>query len=510
MAKSATQAAEAGASAAKTPKQKSSWLWFLTLLLAGAFVASGLVGHEPWTAGEARSLAAVQSIIDSGEYLVPQVDNTPVLDTPPLYYMTGAGLAQSLGDYLPADQAARVASGVYLGLTLLFTALFARAAWRHGDDAPLPAAGAAAVLVLLSSLGVVWYGHDMLPETGLMAGIAIGLYGMALWPRRIFWGGLWLGTGAGIAFMSHGLFAPVVLGLTALVLPFIGIARFGRYLRGLIVAVIFSLPWLLIWPLLLQQRDPALYQAWWSAASPQSYIAGIDLSNPSVQLQWLWLFLTMSFPAWLLAVLTLVLRPGALFGFPGFRAALLAAVLGWGLLVLSDALSPVVAVGLLVPLAVIAAGGVQRLPRWFVWPAHWLSALLFGVVAAALWATWVWLLYKGAPPPVEGLGQYLPMDQGFIWQPAVYVTAAVLTVLWLWVVMRFRPSRPAALLAWPVGIVMVWSLLALHQPWLDSAIAEGKLAKAVPAELMPEPAPASAPAATAPEGAAPGTAATAL
>ncbi|MGD9299035.1 MAG: hypothetical protein PVG09_04965, partial [Thiohalocapsa sp.] len=134
----------------------------------------------------------------------------------------------------------------------------------------------------------------------------------------------------------------------------------------------------------------------------------------------------------------------------------------------------------------------------------------FGVVAAALWATWVWLLYKGAPPPVEGLGQYLPMDQGFIWQPAVYVTAAVLTVLWLWVVMRFRPSRPAALLAWPVGIVMVWSLLALHQPWLDAAIAEGKLAKAVPAELMPEPAPASAPAATAPEGAAPGTAATAL
>jgi hypothetical protein len=76
--------------------------------------------------------------------------------------------------------------------------------------------------------------------------------------------------------------------------------------------------------------------------------------------------------------------------------------------------------------------------------------------------------------------------------------------------MRFRPSRPAALLAWPVGIVMVWSLLALHQPWLDAAIAEGKLAKAVPAELMPEPAPASAPAATAPEGAAPGTAATAL
>mgnify|MGYP006271915127 FL=1 len=510
MAKSATQAAEADASAAKPPKQKSSWLWFLTLLLAGTFVASGLVGHEPWTAGETRSLAAVQSIIDGGDYLVPQVDGTPVLDTPPLYYMTGAGLAQALGDYLPAEQAARVASGVFLGLTLLFTALVGRAAWRHADDSVMPAAGAAAVLVLISSLGVVWYGHDMLPETGLIAGMAMGLYGMALWPRRVFWGGLWLGTGAGIAFMAHGLFGPLVLGISALVLPFLGIARFGRYLRGIIVAVIFALPWLLIWPFLLQQRGDDLYQTWLSANTLGRYIAGIDLSNPSAQLQWLWLFLTMAFPAWVLAVLTLVLRPGAIFGFPGFRAALVVTVLGWGLLVLSDALSPVAALGLLVPLAVIGAGGVQRLPRWLVWPAHWLSALVFGVAAAALWVAWVWLLYLGEPPPVDGLGNYLPMDQGFQWQPVAYVTAAVLTVVWLWVVLRFRPSRPAALLAWPVGMVMVWSLLALHQPWIDAAIAEGKLAKSVPEQLVPEPAPAAMPAAPAPQDAGADTTATAL
>lgn len=492
MAKSANQAPAADAAAGAAPQSKSSWLWFLTLLLACAFVASGLVGHEPWTEREAQSLAAVKSIVDSGNYLAPSVDGEPLLQTPPLYYMTGAALAQALGDYLPADQAARVASGVFLAVALLFTWLFGRATWRHGDDPPMLGAGAASVLVLLSSLGVVWYGHDMVPETALMAGMAMGLYGMALWPRRVFWGGLWLGTGLGIAFMATGFFGPVVLGVTALILPFLGIARFGRYLKGIIVAVIFALPWLLVWPLLLRQQDPALYEAWRAADTLDRYLAGIDFSNPSVQLQWLWLFLTMAFPAWLLTVLTLVLRPGALFGFPGFRAALIVAVLGWGLLVLSDALSPVYALGLLVPLAVIGAGGVQRVPRWLVWPAHWLSALLFGVVAAALWGAWVWLLYQGEPPPVTGLGDYLPTDQGFTWQPVVYVTAALLTVIWLWAVMRFRPSRPAALLAWPVGVVMVWSLLALHQPWLDAAIAEGKLAKAVPEELVPEPAAAPA------------------
>ncbi len=498
MANSAKTSADAAASAAQAPKQQGSWLWVLTLLLASAFVASGLLGHAPWTEGEAQSLAAVQSIVESGDYLVPTVDGAPALETPPLYYMTGAGLAQALGDRVPTDQAPRVATGLYLAITLLFTALFARAAWRHGDDRLTADAGAAAVLLLIGTLGIVWYGHDLIADTALMAGMAMGLYGMALWPRRVFWGGLWLGTGAGLAFMANGLFGPVVLGATALVLPFLGIARFGRYLRGIILAVLFALPWFLIWPYLLQQRDPALYQAWLSATSVQNYIAGIDFTNPAIQLQWLWLFLTMAFPAWLLAGLTLVLRPGAFFGFAGMRVALVATVLGWGLLILSDALSPVHALGLLVPLAVIGAGGVQRMPRWFVWPAHWVSAVLFGAAAAALWLAWLWLLYLGEPPPVDALGNYLPTDQTFQWQPTAYLTAAALTVIWLWAVLRFRPSRPAALLAWPAGVVMVWSLLALHQPWLDAAITDGTLAKTVPAEILPEPA---TPAAAEPEGA---------
>jgi len=114
---------------------------------------------------------------------------------------------------------------------------------------------------------------------------------------------------------------------------------------------------------------------------------------------------------------------------------------------------------------------------------HWLSVVLFGGIAVALWGAWIWLLYQGSPPPVEGLDNYLPMDYGFHWQPAVYVTAAALTVIWLWLVMRARSSRPAGLLAWPAGVVMAWSLLALHQPWLNAAIDEGKLQKAVPAEV---------------------------
>jgi 4-amino-4-deoxy-L-arabinose transferase-like glycosyltransferase len=473
-----------GDAAAPATQGTSSWLWLLTLLLAGAFVASGLVGHEPWTEREAQAEAAVASILESGDYLVPQVDGDPALQAPPLYYMTGAGLAQVLSEYLPAPQAARVATGVFLAITLLFTALAARAAWRPGDGAPLADVGAAAVLVLIGTLGVVWFGHDMIADTGLMAGMAMGLFGLALLPRKVLLGGLWLGTGAGVAFMSHGVLGPGVLAITLVLSAFIGIAKFGRYLKGLVVAILFALPWLLIWPALLNQRNPELYQLWLAGTSVGGYLDGISLGTQQEQLDWLKILLVLAFPAWLLGVLTLVLRPGALFGFAGVRAALLATLVGAAAIVTAEAAEPVTVLALMVPLAVLAAGGVQRLPGLFVWPVHWLSVLLFGVIAVALWGAWIWLLYQGEPPPVEGLGAFLPMDQGFTWQPAVYLTAAVLTVIWLWLVMRFRPSRPAALLAWPAGVVMVWSLLALHQPWLDAAMTEGRLAKRLPLELL--------------------------
>jgi len=499
MAKKTKNPGETDAAAAKSPQTNSPFLWLLTLLLAVAFVSMGLVGHAPWTEEEAYSLAAVESILESGDYLVPEVDGEPALETPPLYYMTSAALAEALADRMPAPQAARLATGVYLALTLFFTALFAGAAWRPGKEQSAPVGiGPAAVLVLISTLGIVWYGHDMSADSALMAGMAMGLYGMTMVPRKVLTGGLWLGTGAGIAFMAKGLFGPVVLLAGVVVMMLIGIAKLWRYLRGIVVALLFALPWLVIWPILLQQRDPALFDAWLATSSLDTLLGSFSLGTPEQQLQWLWIFLVMAFPAWLLAVIALVVRPGALFGFAGVRAALIVAVLGWAAIITSTAVGLIYGLALLVPLAALGAGGLHRVPRWVVWPVHWLSVLLFGALAVVLWAGWIWILYQGSPPPIAGLAKYLPTDYEFQWQPAVYVTGAAVSLIWLWVVMRFRPSRPAALLAWPVGIVMFWSLLALHQPWIDAAIAEGKLAKTVPAELLPDASPAALPAGPAP------------
>jgi 4-amino-4-deoxy-L-arabinose transferase-like glycosyltransferase len=474
-----------GTPAAQDVRSNGSWLWLLTLLLATAFILTGLTGHGPWTAGEADTLTVIEDVAGSGDYASLASEGDVGVASPPLYYAAGAGLVQVLSGYLPTQDAARVATGVFLAITLFFTGLLGRSAWRPSKEGQVPNAGvgAVAVLLLIGTVGMFWYGHDMIADSAMAAGLAVALYGLSLLPRQVLLGGLWLGTGVGISFTAKGLFGPGVLAVTALLLPFLTWRGFGRYLRGYVVAAVFALPWLLAWPLLVQQVSlDALLQWYWGGVD--RYLDGVGLGTPERQLQWLWVFVAMSFPASLLAALTLVLRPGALFGFSGVRAVVIAALVGWGLLVTSTSSQPVDSLALLVPLAVIGAGGIRRLPGLLVWPLHWIAVLLFAVAAVAAWGAWIWMLYQGTPPPVDQLGDYLPMDQGFTWQPAAYVIAALTTVIWFWAAAKFRASRPAGLLVWPAGVVMLWSLLSLHGPWIDAAIAEGKLEKSVPGEVM--------------------------
>ena len=83
-----------------------------------------------------------------------------------------------------------------------------------------------------------------LVDNALLCGLAMGLYGLALASRRPYWAGVWLGTGAGIAFMAKGLLGPGLLALTALLLPIFPRWREWSYLRTLVVALLAALPWI--------------------------------------------------------------------------------------------------------------------------------------------------------------------------------------------------------------------------------------------------------------------------
>lgn len=458
-------------SRAARPQGRS--LLLLTFILAIVFVGSGLIGHAPWKLYEVQSLEIAQTMVESGDFVVPMRDDQPALETPPLYYMTTVGLTEKLADYIPERDAARVATGVYLAITLLFAGLLGRLTWKPAEHKNVGRTGAMTTLILIGTLGVIWFGHDVTTDSALVAGVTVGLYGLLLLPRSTLWGGLWLGTGAGIAFMAKGLLGPAILGVTAVLMPFLATwGGLGKQVRGMFVGLLFALPWLAIWPWLLYQRDPQLLDQWLWAKNLDLYLDNIALGTPQENLQWLWAILIMAFPAWLLAILALIVRPFAFFGLPGVRLALLVSVVGWAVLLTAEAARPIHGVMLLIPLAVLGAGSITRMPGLIVIPVKWLSALLFGALALTLWGLWIYLRFNGEVPEIEQVNAVMPDDYGFAFRPILYLVAAVMTVLWLWIIMRFRSPQPSALLAWPAGVVMTWALLMMHQPLVDTLVAE--------------------------------------
>ena len=67
----------------------------------------------------------------------------------------------------------------------------------------------------------------------------------------------------GIGFMSKGFISPILFVLTAASLPiFFPGWRTRPYYLSLGIALLFSLPWLTIWPLLLHQHSPRLFDDW--------------------------------------------------------------------------------------------------------------------------------------------------------------------------------------------------------------------------------------------------------
>ena len=108
--------------------------------------------------------------------------------------------------------------------------------------------------LLAASLGYLQHAHQLITDNALMAGIAMGMYGLAAA------NGFWLGLGAGVAFLSKGLVGPGLLGLTAVLL--VVLPAWRQSWRAWPMALLAFVPFALIWPWLLHQRSAALFQEW--------------------------------------------------------------------------------------------------------------------------------------------------------------------------------------------------------------------------------------------------------
>ncbi|HVO88914.1 MAG TPA: hypothetical protein VMV45_10255 [Casimicrobiaceae bacterium] len=434
------------------------------VLLAAAWVALGLAGHDPWKADDATSFGIAWEMAQHGDFMVPHLGGEVYLARPPLLPVLGALAIKAFSPPLEPYNAARLVAGAMLAFLLLFTALasreFSGRAFRW-----LP------VLLLIGSIGLWERAHVVSSELGVAVGVALALYGFALALRRPIVGGVVLGVAIGIAFLSRGLLGPTWIVATALIVIALGEQwRSRAYAATLVAALLVATAMIAPWIAGLALWNPDALAQWWSGETLTQYFAlGTDKSDLSYFVRNLLWF---AFPALPLVVWTVWTRRRGFNG--GLRTpnvivpGVMALVMFVNLLVMAEP-KQIYAIPLLVPLVLIAALEVDTLQRGLSAALDWFGILTFGLLAIVVWGIWIDARLHGMSPGIAAL--FRDTEVGY--QPSFFLgfvlAAVAMTALWIVLVRPARRSNRRTVLNWAAGVTLAWCLYStIWLGYLDS------------------------------------------
>jgi 4-amino-4-deoxy-L-arabinose transferase-like glycosyltransferase len=423
----------------------------VTVLLCAIWVFTGLIGHDPWKPDEAYSFGLVLHILQTGDWVVPTLAGEPFMEKPPVFFITAAALASLFGGWFELHDAARLATGFFLGLVLVFLSLSARELYgrEHGWVAPL---------ALIGCVGILIGAHQLITDTALLAGFSIGLYGLCLAVRRPALAGIALGTGAGLGFMAKGLLAPGVLGLCAVLLP-VMFATWRRrsYLLTLFVAGLAILPWLVVWPWLLYSRAPELFNEWFWVNNLGRFLGQNNFGPEAAPGEYFVMMLWYAWPALPLAAWVLWQRGREALNDASMQLPVLVFLVSFVTLSISADARELYAMPLLLPLSLLAAASIDTLKRSAANFLDWFGIMTFGLLGLMLWVGYVALITGWPEPLAQRLTDFHPgFDARF--SPIVLATAAAASLIWVALVWRVGRSNRRAIINWAAGITLFWVL----------------------------------------------------
>ncbi|QEL56689.1 ArnT family glycosyltransferase [Chromobacterium paludis] len=434
--------------------------WLATALLLALWLLPGLVGHEPWKPDEAYTFGLVRHLAASGDWTVPALAGEPFLEKPPLFFITASWTMTLFQGWLGAPDSARLAAGLWNLIAWLGLAIAARGLFGpgHGRWAPL---------LLIGAIGLPVRAHQLITDTALMAGFCWGLAGLCHAAARPVRGGLMLGAGAAIAFLSKGLLGPACIGLAALALLWRHAYRTRAYLAALAIALLVALPLPLLWMGALYARSPDSFHVW-LCDNNFGRFNGTSNLGPRAR-RWFYgrTLPWYALPLWPLALWTLwrlLRRPQA-----GMPLSPPLALFACTLLVLTSAADAreLYALPLLPPLTLLALAALSsgwQPPRWLNVGLATLFALLLAyllLVACALSfamdAAWRHQLLQG---------QFSGWQATFFPRRWLAFGLALLALAWCW--RQGPPGLPRLLWRWSVATTLLWCGAAmLWLPALD-------------------------------------------
>jgi 4-amino-4-deoxy-L-arabinose transferase-like glycosyltransferase len=451
----------------------------LFIIICLAWTLPGLVGHDPWKPEEAIAFGAIHNLLTDGGWLVPGIAGVPYLEQPPLFIWAGALFASLLSPLFSQHDAARLASGLFMSVAMLFTAL---AAIRLIDVR----AGRISVLILIGSLGLLLRAHEITPQLAPFAGMSIVLYGLVRLRDAPWKGGIWLGAGMGLFALGGGA-APALL---PVVVP-LALGAMKRdwlkkeTLKALALALAIAVPCALIWPVLLLLHTDLPVSSWLSAATGFRVLEGGRSFEPYYFARILPWYALPALPAalWAWWRARKQLRERYEQAMP--LATFLILLAGYSFM--REARDDM-ALPLLLPLALAAAQSIDRLPRGLASFVDWFGTVTFFLLAALLWTGWS-AAHTGVPEDAAQwvLRQAPDLVHRINWP--LFLLASALTLLWLLAAFRTRRSNRRAIVNWTSGITLVWMLgNLLWLPAIDHVRSYRETAKTLKAALPAHPA----------------------
>ena len=430
-------------------------------LLCAVWSLTGLIGHDPWKPDEAYSFGLIYHILQSHDWIVPTLAGEPYLDKPPLYYWTAALFAKALAPILPLHDGARLATGFYTGLTLLFVGLTGRELF--GNNRGWPAA-----VILIGCLGMLVRAHEILTDNALLTGCALMLYGYALSLRRAKLAGIFVGIGLGVGFMSKGLIAPMLFMLISISLLLFRHWRTRSYFATLGIALLCALPWFAIWPWLLFQRSPELFLEWAWVRNIGRWFGYVHSTNFHESLYYLKALPWLAWPAAPIAAWTVWETRKQIAQKPEIQLLLTSFIVMLLVLSFVPDINDQNGLPMLLPIALLATAALSTVRRGAANALDWFGIMTFALLAIALWWGWAGLLLDNNAKITHWLKDYQPgFDPDFNIIP--FCIAVAVTVLWIVLVWRVGRSVRRSFINWAAGVTLLWILtMTLWLPWLDT------------------------------------------
>ena len=451
----------------------------LFIIICIAWILPGLIGHDPWKPDEAMAFSVIHGMLREGHWLMPMIAGVPSVDYPPLYYWVAAATAFLSSSFLPLHDGARLASGVFMLITIVFT-------YRTANRLFDARAGRIAVLLLIGCLGLLLRGHEINPEVAGLAGFSIAFYGLTRIRSEPGKGGITTGIGGGVVALSIGVVPALLVPLLAVALIFfLRDARNRDFRRGIGIAIGVMLPILLAYPIALKLNGPVEARTWLDGVLGAPFLTDESrrAMNPLYFLNILpWYGLpALPFALWLWWRDRAKLRERIELALPLVSFVALLVMLS----LVRESRDPSAMV-LLLPLSLAAASTLDRLPRGLASFMDWFSVVFFGLLIVAFWLYWTAAMTGVPAAAARAVSIQAP---GFLisFSPVPFMFAVALSIVWLYAVIRAHRSNRRAIVNWAAGITLIWVFLStLMLPAIDHVrsyrLVVGTIAQQLPAK----------------------------